>query len=139
MPPSSSARRWARRRLFRKRLESPLKSSSYELTEMWCESPDRSAQPDRPGKPARQPSRPFLYREFAGYGGQQAVWTGKWKGVRRNLHKRVDPLELYDVEADPGEQNDLAAAHPGVVARILSVMKEEHVPNPTFPLKALDP
>ena len=27
--------------------------------------------------------RPPLYREFSGYGGQQAVWMGKWKGIRQ--------------------------------------------------------
>ena len=33
----------------------------------------------------RQPARPFLYREFPAYGGQQSVHLGEWKGIRRNL------------------------------------------------------
>ncbi|HYN01283.1 MAG TPA: arylsulfatase, partial [Vicinamibacteria bacterium] len=34
-----------------------------------------------------QDSRPFLYREFPGYGGQQSVRAGDWKGVRQGLDK----------------------------------------------------
>ena len=47
-------------------------------------------------------ARPPLYREFSGYGGQQAVWMGKWKGIRQKMlrkGKNHDPLkiELYDL------------------------------------------
>ena len=34
-----------------------------------------------------QEPRPFLYREFPGYGGQQSVRVGDWKGVRQGLEK----------------------------------------------------
>ena len=30
--------------------------------------------------------RPFLYREFPGYGGQQSVRVGEWKGIRQNYY-----------------------------------------------------
>ena len=42
-------------------------------------------------------SRPFLYREFSGYGGQQAVWLGKWKGIRQKMIRKGqnhDPLKI---------------------------------------------
>ena len=84
------------------------------------------------------PKRPFLYREFAGYGGHQAVWIGKWKGIRVNLQKTLSPIELYDLDADPSESNDLAKAHPEKVAQIRQIMAREHVPNEAFPLWTID-
>ena len=40
--------------------------------------------------------RPPLYREFSGYGGQQAVWAGRWKAIRQKMlrkGKNHDPLK----------------------------------------------
>jgi hypothetical protein len=91
------------------------------------------------GRP--QEPRPFLYREFAGYGGQQSVRVGDWKAVRVGLDKPVEgrpKTELYDLAADPGEANDVAADHPDVVARLEGVMANEHVRSTDFPLAALD-
>ncbi|MFO0884980.1 MAG: arylsulfatase [Pirellulales bacterium] len=92
-----------------------------------------------------QPQRPFLYRESPGYGGQQAVRMGNWKGIRRNLNpgakaKETAPgkLELYDLSQDPNEQKDLAEEHPEIVARILELMQKEHEPSEEFPLRAID-
>jgi arylsulfatase A-like enzyme len=82
--------------------------------------------------------RAFLYREFAGYGGQQAVWFGKWKGIRPRLDGGETTLELYDLEADPGESVNLAHDHPDVVARMEAVMRSEHVPSDLFPLQTID-
>jgi len=81
----------------------------------------------------------FLYMEFPAYGGQQMVRLGKWKGVRQNLQKNpTAPLELYDLEADVRETNDLAASHPEVVARIREILRAEHRPSKEFPFPALD-
>src|SRR6266480_7520799 len=33
-----------------------------------------------------QEPRPFIYREFPGYGGQQTLRAGDWKLVRQHLH-----------------------------------------------------
>ena len=44
--------------------------------------------------------------------GEFAIRDGRWKLV---FH---DPRELYDLEQSPGEMNNLAAAHPDVVARL---------------------
>ena len=87
--------------------------------------------------------RPPLYREFSGYGGQQAIWMGKWKGIRQKMlrkGKNHDPLkiELYDLQKDPGETTDLASAQPKIVAQLRRLMAENHVPSKEFPLKVID-
>jgi arylsulfatase A-like enzyme len=87
--------------------------------------------------------RPFLYREFPAYGGQQAVWLGnRWKGIRSGMLKKgtPDPLrtQLFDVVADVGEARDVAAEHPDVVAEIERLMRSERVPSAEFPFRGLD-
>ena len=62
-----------------------------------------------------QQSHPFLYWEFHEGGSKQAVRMGDWKAVRPRFG---GPTELYDLKADVGEQNSVAAKHPDVVARI---------------------
>lgn len=87
--------------------------------------------------------RPMLYREFSGYGGQQAVWMGKWKGIRQKMirkGKNHDPLkiELFDLSKDESESDDLATKHPDVVNQIKDIMEKEHTPSPYFPIKVID-
>ena len=84
-----------------------------------------------------------MYREFSGYGGQQAVWMGKWKGIRQKMlrkGKNHDPLkiELYDLSKDESESEDLAQKHPEVVKQIKDIMVKEHIPSKEFPIKVID-
>ncbi len=90
-----------------------------------------------------QPERPFLYREFHGVGGQQAIRSGDWKLVRRNLlGTRAKPAapttELYDLANDPVEAKNVAAENPAVLARLEALLREQHQPSPEFPIPALD-
>lgn len=85
-----------------------------------------------------QEPREFLYREFGGYGGQQSIRVGDWKAVRQNLTKGNLEIELYNMADDVGEQNNVAAEHPDVVAKLKKLMEREHVPSKDFPMKALD-
>jgi len=89
------------------------------------------------------PERAYLYREFPGYGGWQAVWQGPWKAVRRDLLRRArrgePPLtELYRLDQDPAESNNLAGARPDVVARLEKIMAQAHTPSADFPLPLVD-
>ncbi|MFN3243520.1 MAG: arylsulfatase [Planctomycetota bacterium] len=84
-----------------------------------------------------QADREFLYREFAGYRGWQAVWAGGYKLVRKNMHKQPK-TELYDLRKDPREQHDLAAEMPDKVAELMKIAAREHTPSSVFPLKAID-
>lgn len=72
----------------------------------------------------------YLYWEFYERGSAQAVRAGDWKAVR--IPMLTGPVELYDLAADPGETTDLAARHPDVVARMLAIMEEAHVPSPDW-------
>jgi len=86
-----------------------------------------------------QPTRDYLYWEFAGYQGQQAVRKGRWKAVRKDIVKGNLQLELYDLEQDLAETQDLASQFPEVVAEMEAIMSKEHeVPEiDRFKLKAL--
>jgi arylsulfatase A-like enzyme len=88
-------------------------------------------------------ARPPLYREFSGYGGQQALWMGNWKGIRQKMlrkGKNHDPLkiELYDLAADLSETEDLASKHPDIVEKIRKMMMDQHVPSKEFPIAVID-
>ncbi|MEO2091658.1 MAG: arylsulfatase [Gemmataceae bacterium] len=85
-----------------------------------------------------QTAHDFLYWEFPGYGGQQAVREGDWKAVRQKLGQKKVVTELYDLKADPNETTDVATKHPAVVAKLEKRMAEQHTPNKDFPLQAID-
>ncbi len=74
----------------------------------------------------------FLYWEFhEGRASKQAARMGKWKGVRLAPSA---PIELYDLEADLGEQNDIAAQHPEIVSKITTYLDTERTESEHWPL-----
>jgi arylsulfatase A len=88
-----------------------------------------------------QEPRPFLYREFHGYGGQQAVRVGDWKLVHRQLtgtkQKPAAPTtELYNLAADPAERENVAAANLDIVAKLQKIMDAQHTPSKQFLFRA---
>jgi arylsulfatase A len=81
----------------------------------------------------RQPQHPHLYWEFYEQGGSVAARWGQWKAVRLNMATTPNgPIELYDLTSDLGEQHDVAAQHPDVVARFAQIFTKEHIPSPAF-------
>ena len=87
-----------------------------------------------------QEPRPFLYREFHGYGGQQSVRVGDWKLLKRQLlgtgQKPAAPTtELYNLATDPAESENVAAVHPDIVAKLQKIMDAQHTPSKEFPFK----
>lgn len=80
-----------------------------------------------------------LYWEFHERGGRRAVREGKWKLVQYQLGgKKPGKPELYDLSADIGEKNDLAAKHPDRVKAMVQWMDDYRTPSEWFPMKALD-
>ena len=78
----------------------------------------------------KQETHDHLYWEFHEGGGAQAVRKDRWKAVRLDAHARPDGrVELYDLDADPGEQHDIAADHPDVAAEMAAIMSRTHRPS----------
>jgi arylsulfatase A-like enzyme len=78
----------------------------------------------------KQPTHDAFYWEFHERGFQQAVRMGKWKAVRLGAGK---PLELYDLDADPREERNVAAENAAVVARIESYLRTARTPSERWP------
>ena len=50
----------------------------------------------------------------------------------QSLGGQVPALELYDLKADPAEQQNNAAVYPDIVHKIEVVMSKEHTPSPHY-------
>jgi len=79
-----------------------------------------------------QPAHDAFYWEFHERGFQQAVRMGRWKGIR--LAKDA-PLEIYDLQADPNEARNVAAAQPAVVKKIETYLRTARTDNDLWPIK----
>ncbi len=81
----------------------------------------------------RQTKRDFIYWEFQGKKGAQALIlgeTGRWKALRKESAKA--PIEIYDLENDISEKNNIASNHPEIVSKAEELFKIEHVSNPLW-------
>jgi arylsulfatase len=76
-----------------------------------------------------QKGHEFLYWEFPSYGGQQAVLMGDWKGIRTNMLQNNLKIELFNLENDIREQDDLSGEFPDVVNEIRQILEREHTPS----------
>ncbi|NQT27242.1 arylsulfatase [candidate division KSB1 bacterium] len=78
------------------------------------------------GRQDEQKKHDFLIWDFAGYGGQIAVRMGKWKGIKKGLNENLNaPLELYNLEEDIGENNNVVKEHPDIANKIENIMLRE--------------
>jgi arylsulfatase len=68
----------------------------------------------------------FLYWEFPESGGQQAVRMGKWKGIRKNIKQDSLRVQLYNLDEDIQELNDVSVQNPEIVKKIESIFGQEH-------------
>jgi len=80
-----------------------------------------------------QPAHEFLYWEFHERGGKQAILADPWKAVRLGVGQNPDgPLELYNLDEDPHEKNNVADMYPELVDKFSRMMEEERVPSAKF-------
>ena len=79
----------------------------------------------------KQREHEFLYWEFHEGGSQQAVRTGSWKAVRA----WQGPIRLYDLRTDLGEDRDVAAQHPEIVAKIEAYLKTARTESEHWPMR----
>jgi len=71
----------------------------------------------------KQKNHKYLYWE---YRGQTAVRMGNWKVVSPGKNK---PFELYDLNKDISEQNNIADEHPDILAKMKAYAKQAHTEN----------
>jgi len=109
-------------------------SAFYDVLPTVCDLAQIEAPEDIDGKSflptllgnKNQDEHEFLYWEFPASGGQQAVRMGKWKGIRKNIFKDSLRVQLYNLEEDIQELNDVSLENPEVVQKIESIFKQEH-------------
>lgn len=78
------------------------------------------------------PPREYFYWESHQKGFHQGIRKGNWKGVR---HGMAGALELYDLAADPEEQQNLAAAKPEIVRELTALLNAARTENADYPPK----
>jgi len=79
----------------------------------------------------RQQEREGIYWEYPRNDGiGRAARMGKWKGIQALPN---GPIELYDLDADISETDNIAASHPDVVQQIRDFMDAAHTPLREYP------
>lgn len=85
-----------------------------------------------------QPEHKAMYWEFTSQGGKQAVRKGKWKLVKLDvLNPDKTRIELFDLETDRSEQNDVSEKYPEVLDEMKKLLETERTESEEFTLYPL--
>jgi len=88
------------------------------------------------GQGDKQKKHEYLYWEFFEQGGKDAVRMGKWKGVRTGTRRNADaPLQLFDLDKDIGETNNIAGKHPDIVRKLTELIESAHTDSDLWSFK----
>jgi arylsulfatase A-like enzyme len=82
------------------------------------------------GNSANLPFHTALYWESHGGAFDRAFLYGKWKLI---LPGERGPVELYNLEVDPRESNDIAEMHPELVKKLLPLLDAVRSPSRDWP------
>ncbi len=75
-----------------------------------------------------QKQHDYLYWAFYEKGGRQAILKNNWKLVLYDvLNPEKTTTVLFDLDVDPGEENNLASEHPGMVEELKQLILETHI------------
>lgn len=86
-----------------------------------------SLLPTLVGNDESQKKHEFLYWEFQEKGGRRGVVTERWKAIQHDVNNKPGAaVELYDLEKDIDESDDVAAQHPDVVKKLHAWIIESH-------------
>lgn len=78
------------------------------------------------------PPRELFYWELHEKASKQAVRFGDWKAVRDPFN---EPIQLFDLKADPYETKDLASEKPDIVKMAEALLAKARTDSPQFPLQ----
>lgn len=81
-------------------------------------------------KPGQQ-QHEYLYWEFHEQGGRQAIRCGNWKLIRQPI-LGITRLELYDLNKDIHENNNVAQLYPDKVKEMEKLMDQSRTESPVF-------
>ena len=88
------------------------------------------------GDPEKQKQHEYLYWELSGAkaGGFQEIRLGHWKAERIGASTNAMPfVELYDLDKDLSQTNNVAAEHPDIVKKVEAIAASAHTSNPMYP------
>jgi arylsulfatase A len=84
--------------------------------------------------------REYLYFEFPEKSGEIAIRFERYKAVKSGIKKNKNAAwELYDMQNDEKETNDIAAQHPEIIGRLDDIVKKEHRPATLKEWEFIDP
>ena len=87
------------------------------------------------GKEKEQLQHDYLYWEFITMWkrNKQAIRQGDYKAVRTNVYwTKDDPIELYNLKTDIGEENNIAAQNPDIVKKMKELFKTARTKSKSF-------
>ena len=88
------------------------------------------------GKNLFQKKHEYLYWELYEGRPNSAVRYGKWKGVVRD-RREGNEIQLFNLEIDESEINNVAKQNPEIVLEIQSIMEKSHEKNPFWDLSLI--
>ena len=65
---------------------------------------------------------------------------GKWKFIWKNINKGNKSVELYDLDTDIQEKNNIINKHPELLEKFFEIVKKEHKTpeNESFLIKGIE-